>query len=104
MAYQPYNSVKQNLRGYRSPSGFARQNKAAGAAVSEDSNPRCDSKIRFAHRSSPCLFITAGPGRLRREGGRSEFVAIADTLDAIIYDRAYRPAQDLKAARTEIKS
>jgi len=54
MAYQPYNSVKQNLRGYRSPSGFARQNKAAAAAVCEGSNPRCDSKVRFAHRSSSC--------------------------------------------------
>jgi HD-GYP domain-containing protein (c-di-GMP phosphodiesterase class II) len=34
----------------------------------------------------------------------ARIVAIADTLNAITSDRPYRPAQDLQAARAEIKS
>jgi len=104
MAYQPYNSVKQNLRGYQSPSGLPVRTKplaqrCARAAI-------LVAIRRFVLRTAAhlaCLSLLVPDVSAEKAAG-ARIVAIADTLDAIIYDRAYRPAQDLKAARTEIKS
>jgi putative nucleotidyltransferase with HDIG domain len=69
-------------------------------------------KIPFLSEASEIVYShherydgTGYPRGLKGEEIRlgARIVSIADTLDAITSDRAYRPAQTLKAAREEIK-